>query len=69
MTVMEITLNGTTKVLSTQLTLLELIQDHLPNHQRVIAEVNGEIVKNPRWNEIHIKEGDAIELVSFVGGG
>ena len=66
---MKITLNGQAKELESQSSLFDLIQQFAPENQRIIAEVNGEIVKNPNWNDIQIKDGDEIELVSFVGGG
>ncbi|GLI54192.1 sulfur carrier protein ThiS [Thermodesulfovibrio yellowstonii] len=50
-------------------TLLELLQELNINPQRIVAEVNLEIVRRDRFNEYKIKEGDSIEIVNFVGGG
>ena len=66
---MKIRLNGQEKELSESATLFTVIQDFAPDNPRIIAEVNGDIVSNPDWNEIQIKEGDEIELISFVRGG
>jgi len=35
----------------------------------VVVELNREIVRRPALETTHIKEGDEIELVHFVGGG
>ncbi|AIS52017.1 thiamine biosynthesis protein ThiS [Thermoanaerobacter kivui] len=31
--------------------------------------VNGEIVKRESWEDFRLKDGDFVEIVSFVGGG
>jgi sulfur carrier protein len=36
---------------------------------RVALEQNGEIVPRSTWEATHVKAGDHIELVQFVGGG
>ncbi len=66
---MRITLNG--KHLETEgvSTLEELIIQHARDLRHVIAEVNGEVVKNPSWRQRLLKNNDVIELVNFVGGG
>ena len=61
--------DGTPKEFTQSQKLKDIIQQSCKNSSRVIAEVNGEIIKGPHWGEILIKEGDTIELVSFVGGG
>ena len=66
---MKIMLNGQKKEFSENSTLFTVIQDFAPDNPRIIAEVNGNIVKNPSWNDIQINESDEIELISFVGGG
>jgi len=35
----------------------------------VITELNGQIIKVPQRESIVLKDGDTVELVSFVGGG
>jgi len=35
----------------------------------VVVELNRQIVRRPRLAETSLAEGDAIELVHFVGGG
>lgn len=66
---MKITVNGQNKELSQAVNLKNIIETYCKNTQRVIAEVNGQIVKCSRWEQIVLNDGDTIELVSFVGGG
>jgi len=66
---MEIIVNGQQKELDSCAYLNEIISQFCVDCKKVIAEVNGEIIKNPQWSKTSIKDGDIIELVSFVGGG
>jgi len=50
-------------------TIAELLQELEINPQRVVVEVNLEIIKRNRFSEYKIKDGDSIEIVNFVGGG
>ncbi len=36
---------------------------------RVATELNGDIVPKARYDETVLKDGDSLEVVSFVGGG
>lgn len=66
---MKITLNGKKKQYEAALTLEEMIRSASVDFRHVIAEVNGEIVKQGDWGATPIQEGDTIELLNFVGGG
>lgn len=66
---MRITLNGKEKELNSSLSLKETVAQFREDTRHVIAEVNGEIIRTPQWENTPIKEGDSIELVSLVGGG
>lgn len=66
---MKITLNGQEKEVDDALTLTQLIEHVSVNNKRVIAEINGAIIKKEAWNDTIIHNGDNIELVTFVGGG
>ncbi len=37
--------------------------------KRIAVERNGDIVPKAQYGETILQEGDAIEIVSFVGGG
>ena len=66
---MKITINGQSKDLNGPVQLNAVIAQFCKDTSRVIAELNGDIVKKTSWNTTTIKDGDNIELVSFVGGG
>jgi sulfur carrier protein len=64
-----ITLNGKPKELSGITDLESTVEQFCKDKTPVIAELNGEIIKPPQWKEMTLKEGDTLELISFVGGG
>jgi sulfur carrier protein len=66
---MQITLNGEKKELPDGLTVLGLLQLLNIQHQRVAVELNEGIVKKDRYGETAVRDGDAVEVVSFMGGG
>ena len=66
---MKITLNGQEKEFKKGQTLTEVVALVCKNTNRVVTEVNGSIVKCAEWPKTSLKEGDRVELVSFVGGG
>ena len=66
---MKIILNGQEKKLNPSQNLAQTITQFCKETNRVIAEVNGAIIKSPEWSKTILKDGDCIELVSFVGGG
>lgn len=37
--------------------------------KRVAAEINGAVVPKSRYADVTLKDGDEVEIVSFVGGG
>ncbi len=49
--------------------ILDLLIKNKLDRDRVVVEVNGEIVKKELWGEVILKEKDAVVLLSFVGGG
>ena len=54
---------------SPSLTLAALVELLGMKADRVAVELNREIVPRDRWAEVHLKEGDYLEVVHFVGGG
>jgi sulfur carrier protein len=51
------------------LTLAALVEILGMKSDRVAVELNREIVPRGRWSDTHLKEGDRLEMVHFVGGG
>ena len=66
---MQITLNGKTTEISDAPSLKIIVERFCKDKTPVVAELNGEIIKNTCWEQTRLKDGDNIELVSFVGGG
>jgi sulfur carrier protein len=66
---MNITLNGERKTVPDNVTVTGLLELLLIQHQRVAVELNETIVKKDRYVETVIKDGDMLEVVSFMGGG
>ncbi len=66
---MKIQLNGTNKEYVASQNLKQLITQNCKTPTGIIAEINGDIVKAPQWEETVIKDGDTVELIAFVGGG
>jgi sulfur carrier protein len=65
---MNIKLNGETRETSGG-TIAELLTEMEIPRQGVAVEVNLSIIKKADYDSFAIKEGDAIEIVNFVGGG
>jgi len=66
---MKITVNGHNKTLTGSANLKTAIGNIVKDPSKVIAELNGKIIKKELWTSTSIKEGDKLELVAFVGGG
>ena len=66
---MTITLNGEKKQMPDSITVLGLLEFLQIQHQRVAVELNTEIVKKDLYGTTAIKEGDSLEVVSFMAGG
>jgi len=62
-----IKLNGQEKPF--QGTLELLLTEHQYQLSRVAVLVNGEIIKREFWSTYILNHGDAIDVVTFVGGG
>ena len=50
-------------------TLTEYLENAGYQMRRVAVEKNGEIVPKAEYSDTVLKNGDSIEIVSFVGGG
>ncbi|WAM31386.1 sulfur carrier protein ThiS [Caldicellulosiruptor naganoensis] len=49
--------------------ILDLVLNLNLNPKTCAVLVNGEIVKKDDWENFVLKDGDYVEIVSFVGGG
>jgi thiazole synthase len=64
-----LTINGETRDLQQCLTIADLIRQLGHDPRRVAVEVNEEVVPRLRHAEQQLRSGDAVEIVTLVGGG
>ncbi|MBL7031937.1 MAG: sulfur carrier protein ThiS [Nitrospira sp.] len=66
---MKLVINGTDTEIEDNLTITGLLESLEIDPGRVAVEVNLKIIKRSDFGEQQLNEGDAIEIVNFVGGG
>jgi thiamine biosynthesis protein ThiS len=66
---MTIILNGDKHELVAPLSVSDLLQELEIDARRVAVELNLTVVKKAAYDSSLIKDGDAVEIVNFVGGG
>lgn len=66
---MKVIVNEAAAELPAGSTVADLVRSRDLRSDRVVAEVNGEIVARGGLESTALNEGDRIELVHFVGGG
>ncbi len=66
---MNLVINGEKKIFDRPLTVEDLLNGLSIPREKVVVEVNLEILSRDRLSETVLKEGDAVEIVHFVGGG
>ncbi len=66
---MDVVINGEQRNVTPGATLLELLQELELDPRAVVVEHNRRIVRRAGLGDVTVSEGDAIELVHFVGGG
>ncbi len=66
---MTISVNSKEQTLEPESTVQSLLQQLGFAEKRVAVEVNQELVVKSQWNDVRLKPGDKVEIVSFVGGG
>jgi len=66
---LQIRLNGDLIECPAGLSLLQLLELRGYKPQLVVVEFNGEILPRARWADQPVREADALEVVTIVGGG
>jgi sulfur carrier protein len=66
---MKIRVNGEEKEIEDGLTVSHLLEELQIRSARVVVELNRDIVSREAHGSTLLKEGDALEIVHFVGGG
>ena len=65
----KIKLNGRSKTINENATLLNIIKNFKVPLKKVAIELNQEIVDKKKLKYINLKQNDKIEIVHFIGGG
>jgi thiamine biosynthesis protein ThiS len=65
----EILVNGEPRRLPGPASASDLLQHLGLDPRTVVVELNRKIVRRPHLSETALADGDAVELVHFVGGG
>ena len=66
---MDVVINGEHKRVTPGASLLDVLSELELDPRAVVVEHNRRIVRRPALGDVKVSEGDAIELVHFVGGG
>lgn len=61
--------NGKYMELEKNRTISELLSELNINENRVVVELNKEIIVKEDYGNINLEDDDTIEVISFVGGG
>ena len=64
-----VTINGNQTTLSTDLTVAEYLEQNQYQVKRIAVELNGDILPKYSYSDTMLKDGDRLEVVTFVGGG
>ncbi len=65
---MTVRVNGQDREVTDGTTVLALIEQHNLAPQKVAVELNRRLIRTEKYDTV-LKAGDAIEIVTFVGGG
>lgn len=63
-----VTVNGE-KVQASGQTIAEYLNNAGYNAERVVVELNLQIVSKEKYSELTLKKDDSVEILNFVGGG
>lgn len=66
---LQVTINGESRKFPASLSIAELLRHLGHDRRRIAVEVNREVVPQPRHTDHQLADGDAIEIVTLVGGG
>ncbi len=66
---LQLTINGESKTFPRALTLSEMVEALALDPREVAIAMNQRIIARSDYSSTRLAEGDAVELVSFIGGG
>ena len=62
-------INGKDVVIEKNKTVYEYLKENNYKLERIVIELNGEIVSKDKYNTVNLKDTDVMEVLTFVGGG
>ena len=65
----QVQVNGQEREVQSGLSVHELVESFDLNPLLIVVELNREILARDQFKDVRISDGDAVELVHFVGGG
>ena len=65
----QVQVNGKEREVQSGLSVHEFVESFDLNPLLIVVELNREILSRDQFKDVQISEGDAVELVHFVGGG
>jgi len=65
----ELRVNGKPRASREGLTVVGLLADLQIHPQRVAVQLNGEILRREQFPEVVLKDGDTVEIITFMAGG
>ncbi len=66
---MVIHINGKENEVAPDISVAQLLEDLEIRPGRVVVELNAEVLSRDAHDATHLKQGDEVEIVQFVGGG
>jgi len=65
----QVQVNGKEREVQSGLSVHELVESFDLNPLLIVVELNRKILSRDEFKDVQVSEGDAVELVHFVGGG
>ena len=66
---MKISINGVVSQIDEPVTLAEIASGHKEDDSPFALALNGDFIPKEHYQQIYIKDGDKLDIVSPVGGG
>ena len=67
--IMKIKINGKENTIQGMNSLIDLIKNRGFQDSSIVIEHNLKVIPREKWTEVMLRDGDRLEIVSFVGGG
>ena len=67
--IIQVQVNGKERKIQSGLSVHQLVESFDLDPKLIVVELNREILSRDQFDDVQVSEGDAVELVHFVGGG